>query len=72
VGILIGIPMSSFMITGINMMLDTNMMSMPSNLSVSAYISAVFGCMLAIILSNFSAKRKIQKFDMVEVLKEKE
>jgi len=70
VGMLIGIPLSSAMMVGLNAMLDTSMMSMPSVLSTQAYVLAAVGCAIAIMLSNFSAKRKIAKFDMVEVLKD--
>ena len=71
-GILLGIPMASGLMGAINAMLDTSMMSMPSTLSTQAYIMAILGCVIAVMLSNFSAKRKIKKFDMVEVLKERE
>jgi len=72
VGVVFGIPLASGLMAALNTMLDTSMMSMPSTLSNRAYIMAVFGCFLAVLLSNFSVKRKIKKFDMVEVLKERE
>jgi len=72
VGIIIGIPSASLMLAGINSMLDTSMMSMPTSIAPTAYIMATLGCTVAIILSNFSTKRKIRKFDMIEVLKERE
>ncbi|MCL2421269.1 MAG: ABC transporter permease, partial [Defluviitaleaceae bacterium] len=71
-GMLLGIPFASMLIVGVNGMMDTNMFSMPSALPFSAYITGAVGCSVAIILSNWSAKRKISKFDMVEVLKERE
>ena len=72
IGMALGIPAAGGMMTALNTLLDTSMMSMPSTLSTSAYIAAAFGTALAIFLTNFLAKRKIQKFDMVEVLKERE
>jgi len=72
IGMLIGIPAASAMMESINAMMDTSLMSMPTALPLSAYISAALGCVAAILLSNFSAKRKIRNFDMVEVLKERE
>jgi len=72
IGVIIGFPMASGLMVAMNTMLDTSMMSMPSTLTSTAYIMAVFGCIAAVMLSNFSAKRKIKKFDMVEVLKERE
>ncbi|MCL2400570.1 MAG: ABC transporter permease [Defluviitaleaceae bacterium] len=71
VGMAIGAPLASGVLVAQNAMLDTSMMSMPSSLSPMAYVSAAFGCIIAIMVSNFSAKRKIRKFDMVEVLKER-
>jgi putative ABC transport system permease protein len=72
VGIVIGIPSASLMLVGINSILDTSMMSMPTNIATAAYIMAVLGCIAAIVLSNISTKRKVRKFDMIEVLKERE
>ena len=72
IGIAIGIPAAGGLMTAMNAMLDTSMMSMPSTLSTRAYISAAAGTAIAIMLSNMLAKRKIRKFNMVEVLKERE
>jgi len=72
VGMVLGIPMASMLLMSINSMLDTSMMSMPTNISTRAYVMAAVGCVVAIMLSNFSAARKIRKFNMVEVLKERE
>jgi len=70
IGMLIGAPFASGLMVAVNTMMDTTMFSMPSTLPTEAYITGVIGCSAAIMLSNFSAKRKIAKFDMVEVLKE--
>jgi len=70
VGMLVGAPFASGLMVAVNGLLDTEMFSMPSTLPTAAYITGVIGCSAAIMLSNFSAKRKIAKFDMVEVLKE--
>jgi putative ABC transport system permease protein len=72
IGIAIGIPMASALLIAVNTLLDTSMMSMPTTIRTSAYFMAAFGCVFAILLSNFSTKRKIKKFNMVEVLKERE
>jgi len=72
VGVVIGIPSASLMLIGINSMLDTSMMSMPTTIAPAAYVLATLGCVAAIILSNISTKRKVRKFDMIEVLKERE
>jgi len=72
IGMLLGIPMASMIGSAVNSMMDITMISMPSTLPTAAYVTGVVGCIVAIMLSNWSAKRKIQKFDMVEVLKERE
>ncbi|MCL1878859.1 MAG: FtsX-like permease family protein [Defluviitaleaceae bacterium] len=70
VGMVLGAPFASLLIAGINSANDTDIFSMPTSLPLIGYITGVVGCSAAIILSNWSAKRKIAKFDMVEVLKE--
>jgi len=72
VGIAVGLPLAPMLLVLINAVMDTSMMSMPTNINTSAYIMAGLGCIAAIMLSNFSTKRKIRKFNMVEVLKERE
>lgn len=72
VGIVIGIPMASVMLVSMNTLIEGTMMSMPTNISTMAYVMGAVGCVAAIMLSNFSTKRKIRKFNMVEVLKERE
>ncbi|MCL2223830.1 MAG: ABC transporter permease [Defluviitaleaceae bacterium] len=70
IGMAIGAPFASGLMVAVNNLMDTAMFSMPSTLPAAAYITGILGCSAAIMLSNFSAKRKIAKFDMVEVLKE--
>ncbi|MCL2197687.1 MAG: ABC transporter permease [Defluviitaleaceae bacterium] len=70
VGMIAGIPFASGLMVAVNSVMDTEMFSLPTTLPVAGYITGVVGCAAAIMLSNWSAKRKIAKFDMVEVLKE--
>ncbi|MCL1844770.1 MAG: ABC transporter permease [Defluviitaleaceae bacterium] len=70
IGMIIGVPFASMIMAAVNNMMDTEMFSMPTMLPLEGYITGVVGCAAAIVLSNWSAKRKIAKFDMVEVLKE--
>ena len=70
VGMVLGVPFASILMTALNGIMDTEMFSMPTNMPFAAYVTAVIGCSAAIMLSNWSAKRKISKFVMVEVLKE--
>ena len=72
IGMIIGIPAAGALMGALNTLMDTDMMSMPSVLSAGAYIRAAAGTAMAIILSNLLAKGKISKFEMVEVLKERE
>jgi len=71
-GMVLGVPFAIFLNNAVNSILDTSMMSIPSSLPPNSYIIGVVGCAAAIMLSNFSAKRRIRQFDMVEVLKERE
>ncbi len=72
IGMIIGIPFAKYLISAINSILDMSLFSMPSTLPLSAYITGIVGCSVAIILSGLSAKKRISTFDMVEVLKERE
>ena len=72
IGMSLGVPFTQLLNQGINSMMDTGMMSMPSTLPANAYVVGVVGCIAAVMLSNRSAKGNIRKFDMVEVLKERE
>jgi len=69
-GMAIGVPFASMLMAGVNGMMDTELFSMPTTLPPIAYATGVIGCAVAIMLSNYSAKKKIAGFDMVEVLKE--
>ena len=71
-GIILGIPFTQLLNNSINLMMDTDLFSMPSTLPLSAYLLGVSSCVLAIFLSGRSAIKKIRRFDMVEVLKERE
>lgn len=53
-------------------MIDNDIFSMPVSTAPGSYLAAVVLCMAAVALSNWSARRKIAGFDMVEVLKERE
>ena len=68
----LGVPFAVFLNGRMNAMVDMDMMSMPSTLPPNAFLVGVAGCVAAVLLSNFSARRRIKTFDMVEVLKERE
>lgn len=72
VAMALGVPFTVLLNAAMNMMLDTSLYSMPSSLPLTAYLVGVAGCVAAVMLSNYSAKRRISGFDMVEVLKERE
>jgi ABC-type antimicrobial peptide transport system permease subunit len=72
VAMALGVPFARLMNQSMNAMVDMDMMSMPSTLPPGSYIVGVAGCVLAVLLTNYSAKRRIRTFDMVEVLKERE
>jgi len=68
----LGVPFALLLNSSVNRMLETDMMSMPSTLPPEAYLTAVAGCVIVVMISNYSAKRRIGTFDMVEVLKERD
>jgi len=68
----LGVPFALFLNQGMIAMVDMDLMSMPSTLPPGAFLVGVAGCVAAVLLSNYSAKRRIKTFDMVEVLKERE
>ncbi|MCL2699645.1 MAG: FtsX-like permease family protein, partial [Defluviitaleaceae bacterium] len=72
IAMMLGVPFALFLNDSVNTMMETDMFSMPSTLPASAYMVGAAGCVAAVMLSNYSAKRRIRTFDMVEVLKERE
>jgi putative ABC transport system permease protein len=72
IGMALGVPLAMSLSEALNLMMDTTLFSMPTTLPVSAYVSGVVGCAAAIVLTGLSTKNKIKKFDMVEVLKERD
>ncbi|MCL1849442.1 MAG: ABC transporter permease [Clostridiales bacterium] len=71
-GMVVGVPFTNSLNKVLNLMMDTSLMSVPSTLPASSYAVGVVGCVVAVMLSNRSAKGRIKKFDMVEVLKERD
>lgn len=71
-GILLGIPFTKLLNSLMNLMVDSDIYSMPSTLPLSAYLIGASCCFTAIFLSARSARKRIQTFDMVEVLKERD
>ena len=72
IGMALGVPFVQYLNEAMNAMMDSNSFSIPSTLPLSAYYTGVFGSAAAILLAGLSAKRKIRKFDLAEVLKERE
>jgi len=52
--------------------IDSDLFTMPLNTPLGSYLSAAVLCAATVALSNRLARRRISKFDMVEVLKERE
>ena len=53
-------------------MIDVDFFAIPLHTEPQALITALFGCSAAVFISNYISKRAIGKFDIVEVLKERE
>jgi len=71
-GILPGIPLVYLMKVGMNDMMGNDMFTIPLATPISAYLQAAALCWVAVFISNLSARRRIAKFDMVDVLKERD
>lgn len=74
VGAAVGFPFTRWLSYLINEMVSAQMdsITLPQTTSLSAYNTAILVCVAAVFFSNLSAKQNIKKFDMVEVLKERE
>ena len=72
IGMLLGIPFTHLMKEAMASSIDVELFTMSTYTPMSAFITAAIGCSAAVLLSNLSAIRNIKKFDMVEVLKERE
>lgn len=72
IGIIPGIPLLGAIRTAMSQMIDVSMFTIPASVPLSSYITAAAGCLVTVGLCNLLSSRQISKFDMVEVLKERE
>ena len=72
IGMIPGIPLLRMLKTGMASMMETTMFTIPLDSPLSCYVSAAVSCLVTVGLCNLLAARQIAKFDMVEVLKERE
>jgi putative ABC transport system permease protein len=72
IGMLLGIPCAKILITIYAGMTNFDLMKFPATISPYAYISGLIECIAVVFLSNKSSVQIIKKFDMVEVLKDRE
>ena len=71
-GMLIGIPYASLIKRGINAMIDLETFTIPAYTQPQEYLLGFVGVVAAVFISNRVSRRKIERLDMVESLKEKE
>ncbi len=71
-GMFIAIPLTKAMLTAIVNVVDTDMYSMPSNFDIRFYFIAVIIAIIAIIMGQLAAYRKIKKLNLVDALKSNE
>ena len=71
-GMLLGIPFTSFLKYSLANAIDLGTFVFPVYTPPYAYLVGLVGCVAAIFVSNRASKNRIRKFDMVEVLKERE
>ena len=72
VGMILGIPFTGVLRAGLINMIDVDFFNMSPHTELQAFMIAFIGCWAAVVISNTIAKRAIKKFDIVEVLKERE
>ncbi len=68
----LGMGLTRLLKQGLSEIIATEMFSFPVTTQPASYITSAAFCALAVLLSNLLAGRKIARFDMVEVLKERE
>jgi putative ABC transport system permease protein len=71
-GIVAGVPFTMFLKQTLANVMESEMFTFPTYTPPYAYIMAAVGCMIAVFISNRSSVKNIRRFDMVEVLKERE
>ncbi len=71
-GMALGVPFTMLLMRTLAGAMASEMYTMPMQIPAYAYINGVIGCAAAVFFSNMSSVRNIKKFDMVEVLKERE
>lgn len=72
IGIIPGIPLVRALKTGMSSMVDTSMFTIPLSTPLNCYLTAAAGCLFTVAACNYLSSRQIAKFDMVDVLKERE
>jgi putative ABC transport system permease protein len=72
VGIIAGIPITIGMRFALSNMMDMEMFVIPGRTAPEAFLLAALGCMCMVFMANQADRGAIRKFDLVEVLKERE
>ena len=70
--VLIGIPLTVAMRHGLAASLNTELYGMPVQTPTTSYIYSAASCAVAVLMANYVARRKIRRFQLVDVLKERE
>ncbi len=71
-GIGFGVPLTMLMKEGLRNSIDMSTFTFPTSTPLYSYMLAALGCILSVLLANQSAKKAIRRFDLVDVLKERE
>jgi putative ABC transport system permease protein len=72
IGIALGIPLTTALKEAVYGSMDTDMFSVPTDTPFATFLMAAAMCVLTVELCGLLSVRRISKFDMVEVLKERE
>ena len=71
-GLVLGIPMTFAIRHGLSANIASDLFVIPTETPLNAFLLAAAGCILTVVMANRAATASIRKFDMVEVLKERE
>lgn len=72
IGFAPGIPLVRMLKLGMAGLVESDMFSMPVETPMYCFVLAGAGCLAAVLACNLLSQRQISRFDMVEVLKERE
>lgn len=71
-GIIFGIPFANTLIKGLNKMMNVDTFKFPEEIGFSSYFIAIIGIIFSVCISNYMSGKAVARFQLVDVLKERE